>query len=116
MKFHLDNPATGGPALNVAGAAMSAMAGSETTCSLYRLSRTKHGEATARLVAECFHPRKGPLLVRRQPIRAQSLLRETGEVVRECERGSKSLPRSCEAIDKAHAQRLLPRDATTCEN
>jgi hypothetical protein len=79
------------------------MACSETTCPLYRLSRTKHVQATARLVAERFLPRKGPLLVDREPIRTQSMVRETDKIVCECERHLKSLSRSCEAVDKAHS-------------
>jgi hypothetical protein len=56
--FTWTTPPTGDPALDVARTAVSAMASSETTCSLHRLSRTKNFQAMARLVAERFRPRK----------------------------------------------------------
>src|SRR5437660_1428383 len=90
--------------------AVAAHSAGEPRCPLRRLARPESVDPVAVLGHQRGLERQRPLLVRRQAIAAQAVLREGGQLAGQLQRRLPRLARLHRAVGQPHGQRLLPAD------
>src|SRR5260370_11132609 len=98
-------------ALRGSAGAVPSRACGKTGCAGRGLAGSQDFKTVAQFIASGFVPGHGPLLVCREPVSAQTLLRKLSDGMSEQQRMFQRLARLDQTIDQTHLQRFFSRNA-----